>query len=199
MTISAAERQRAYRERQKIKMAEDPEYVAQVKARKAESDHKYYVNADKELLNKKANERYHKKMATDPEYRQRKVAEAMKYHWANREKVLSYKKAYREQNQDKIVAYMVQWELNNRDKRYAITAKRKFQIAATSVEPIDRNLVWERDQGICGICKEFVKGKWQMDHIIPLSLGGAHLYSNVQVSHPRCNILKSNKIITGGD
>lgn len=198
MTMTSAEKQRAFRSRQKARMLVDPEYAAEIKARRAEQNRRYYERADKDKLNRQSNERYKKRMA-DPEYRQRRVNESMKYYWANRESVLPKKKAWREANKESIAEYMAKWELQNRDIRYALTAKRNYQIASGSVEPINRNLVWERDAGICGICGDSVEGKWHMDHIIPLSLGGSHTYDNVQVSHPRCNIQKSNKILTGGE
>jgi hypothetical protein len=55
-------------------------------------------------------------------------------------------------------------------------------------EWISRQAVWERDKGICGICHQPAEeSNWHLDHIVPLSKGGLHLYANVQVSHPLCN------------
>ena len=69
--------------------------------------------------------------------------------------------------------------------------------------------VAERDKGICQICglpvdwndytgiksKGFKPGDNypSIDHIIPKSKGGLHEWSNVQLSHYKCNRLKSNK------
>ena len=74
---------------------------------------------------------------------------------------------------------------------------------------ITREKVAERDKGICQICGLPVdwndytgqKGKGfkpgdnypSIDHIIPKSKGGLHEWSNVQLSHYKCNRLKSNK------
>jgi 5-methylcytosine-specific restriction endonuclease McrA len=41
--------------------------------------------------------------------------------------------------------------------------------------------------GMCGICKQFIEGKFHVDHVIPLSKGGMHGYVNVQPAHPVCN------------
>ena len=41
--------------------------------------------------------------------------------------------------------------------------------------------------GMCGICEEFIQGKFHVDHVIPLSKGGLHCYANVQPAHPNCN------------
>lgn len=59
---------------------------------------------------------------------------------------------------------------------------------APVVERIRRAVVWERDQGICHICRRKCDpANWHLDHIVPLSRGGEHSYRNVAVSHPRCN------------
>jgi 5-methylcytosine-specific restriction endonuclease McrA len=51
--------------------------------------------------------------------------------------------------------------------------------------------VLERDEGICHICGAVVdENKWHLDHIVPISKGGAHSYTNVATSHPKCNLEK---------
>jgi hypothetical protein len=56
---------------------------------------------------------------------------------------------------------------------------------------VDRAQVWERDQGVCGICGEQADpDQWEVDHIVPLAAGGKHILSNVQVAHPACNASK---------
>lgn len=72
-------------------------------------------------------------------------------------------------------------------------------------EPIDRRKVFERDGWRCGICRDKIDKRlsyphWMsasLDHVVPMSLGGGHLYVNTQASHLLCNVLKSNRI--GGD
>jgi hypothetical protein len=66
-------------------------------------------------------------------------------------------------------------------------------------EPINRFRVYERDKWICGICGDLVDSELDypdpmaasLDHVVPLSLGGAHLYTNVQCSHWQCNVRKN--------
>lgn len=56
------------------------------------------------------------------------------------------------------------------------------------VEKVDREVVWERDEGICGLCGLPVeRSDWHLDHVVPLARGGEHSYANVQVAHPICN------------
>jgi len=58
---------------------------------------------------------------------------------------------------------------------------------------IERDEVYRRGQGICGICGHKLRRRWHMDHIIPLSKKGRHCYYNLQPSHVRCNLRKGNK------
>lgn len=61
--------------------------------------------------------------------------------------------------------------------------------------------VFERDKWRCQLCgvstPKRLKGTLspqapELDHIIPLSLGGAHVWDNVQCACRRCNGIKSN-------
>lgn len=70
---------------------------------------------------------------------------------------------------------------------------------------VDLDKLIERDGLRCAICGELCDpndhswSEWMgplspsIDHIIPMSKGGGHIWSNVQVAHMICNILKSNK------
>ena len=71
--------------------------------------------------------------------------------------------------------------------------------------PVEKFLnvdVFERDDWLCGLCGEPVDKdlSWpdpmsaSLDHIIPLSRGGAHTLDNVQLAHLVCNIRKNNQV-----
>lgn len=71
--------------------------------------------------------------------------------------------------------------------------------------PVEKFLnveVFERDDWLCGLCGEPVDKDlaWpdpmsaSLDHITPLSRGGAHTLDNVQLAHLACNIRKNNKV-----
>ena len=67
-------------------------------------------------------------------------------------------------------------------------------------ELVHRPKVYERDNWMCGICGTKVDKRLKhphpraasLDHIVPISLGGGHLYVNVQCAHWDCNVAKSN-------
>ena len=84
----------------------------------------------------------------------------------------------------------------NKDKIKAKCIKRKNLLKDVECEVVDRGKVFERDGGICYLCLEPVDpDDWHMDHVHPLSKTGPHTYANVRVTHPRCNLTKSNKLL----
>lgn len=69
--------------------------------------------------------------------------------------------------------------------------RRRVRVASSFVEPVDRQVVWERDGGICHICLEPADvNAWHLDHVLALVDGGEHSYANTAVSHPACNLAK---------
>lgn len=61
-------------------------------------------------------------------------------------------------------------------------------------EPVDLRLVYQRDKGICGICREPVSLElFTIDHIMALSRGGAHVMDNLQIAHRVCNSRKGRR------
>jgi len=65
------------------------------------------------------------------------------------------------------------------------------------VEHVDPLVVFKRDKGLCGLCSLEVQAsdKWHIDHVVPLSKGGAHSYANVQLAHARCNLSKGASLL----
>lgn len=62
--------------------------------------------------------------------------------------------------------------------------------------------VYERDSWECGLCGEPVDSGLEypdplsasLDHVVPLSLGGAHSLENVQLAHLSCNVRKGARV-----
>lgn len=88
-------------------------------------------------------------------------------------------------------------------KRIARQA-RKARKRGSQVEPVNPLRVFERDGWRCHLCggrapKER-RGTYhpkapELDHIVPLSKGGAHSYANTACAHRACNAAKSDRII----
>jgi HNH endonuclease len=57
--------------------------------------------------------------------------------------------------------------------------------------------VFERAKGICEYCysqAKFSLNNFEIEHIVPVSLGGATIADNLALACPSCNSYKSNKI-----
>lgn len=115
-----------------------------------------------------------------------------------------------EQNREQVIArVMAQKQADPEAERQRCASKearRRAQKKIGSAEHVDREIVFERDEGVCGICREPVeKDDFHLDHVVPLSKGGSHTYANVQVAHPSCNLAKSDRLdfaltlIAGGE
>lgn len=88
------------------------------------------------------------------------------------------------------------------EKRRARAARRALELNAYH-EPIDPFIVFNKHNWRCCNCnietpptlRGTIKDNApELDHIIPISKGGKHMYSNVQLLCRRCNANKSNNI-----
>lgn len=138
----------------------------------------------------------------------------------NRERCLAYAKRYREANREKVrAANRERWARDHeanlaaqrerrrlspkspspitehtRHVKTSLQAERRARLRGATVERVDRLIVYERDGGICGICKAPVPiDRFHLDHIVPLAKGGEHSYANTQPAHPRCNESKRDR------
>lgn len=83
------------------------------------------------------------------------------------------------------------------DPAEAAYRERRRQAKKKGGPRVNRAEIIERDKGRCWICKKYVaKSLIHLDHVIPLSKGGAHHPSNVKVACKSCNEWKGDRIIT---
>lgn len=194
-------------EKNKAAYALNPEPIKQRAAKY------YHENADKVAAYKEAN-------------RDKRNAQTKAWHEANRDRDKEYSKLYYEENSEKIKSNSkqyydknsevqklksAQWRKENPDKfkeqqesyrKNNVTklldknAKRRALKRGATIEAVDRNEVYLRAGGICGICNKHVPlDKMTIDHVIPLIKGGAHSMQNVQIAHLSCNSAKGSKIL----
>lgn len=82
-------------------------------------------------------------------------------------------------------------------------SKRKRKAILKKVEhvPYSDNYIFKRDKWICHLCGEKVDPQYtgnhpmaaSIDHLIPISLGGADAPYNVKLAHRKCNMAKGNR------
>jgi 5-methylcytosine-specific restriction endonuclease McrA len=83
---------------------------------------------------------------------------------------------------------------------WAETDRQRAKRWGVAYETIIRVKVFERDGWRCQLCRKAVNRNLSypnpmsasLDHIVPISLGGSHLYLNVQCAHLRCNLAKGS-------
>ncbi len=140
------------------------------------------------------------------------------YYETHKDKIRMQQKIYRESHREEYNAQMKTYRDAHKDvcklqsKRYyevhpEVTVrsdrKRRALKYGNNHEPYTDIDIFERDNWICGICNQKINKrlKWpgpkskSIDHIVPLSKGGADTPTNVQAAHLRCNQSKHNSEI----
>ena len=106
----------------------------------------------------------------------------------DRDKDLANSKRYYAANREREKAKRREHYAANPDYYKSQARKRQARKRGATVEFVDRLVVWERDGGVCHICRLPADPcDWHLEHVIPLIAGGEHSYVNTAVSHPRCN------------
>ena len=90
-------------------------------------------------------------------------------------------------------------ERARKNKRQAMR-RRRARLRDAEIIPYEEDLIFERDNWVCGICMEpidptvdghYAPDRRSIDHIIPISKGGGDTPDNVQAVHLRCNWKKN--------
>jgi 5-methylcytosine-specific restriction endonuclease McrA len=128
---------------------------------------------------------YKKARAKNPE-----AAREQQRRWvaANPEKMLEARRAWYRRNKEHAQAKHREWNRANPAKVTDYVVKQRITSPDLMLELVDRRVVFQRDQGLCGICtRPVAEDKFDLDHIVPIKAGGEHSYANVRVTHPICN------------
>lgn len=139
--------------------------------------------------------------AADPEgHRAEQRAYYREYRRLNRTRIRRYMATYREENHDRIQELQRSYYEANRAWFCDESKRRKaLRRGAPIAARVDRARVLKLHAGLCGLCGRLVDPEnWHLDHVWPLSVGGWHDYSNVQPTHPFCNISKKDGWIRNG-
>lgn len=119
-----------------------------------------------------------------------------RYFQRNREKLVLKNKNWQETNRESHYKAVRRWKKNNpenirveqNNQRHKRRAKKK------GGDRIALDVLYNRDKGVCQVCKlPCLRKVASLDHIKPLSKGGKHIWSNVQLAHLVCNARKGNR------
>ena len=121
-------------------------------------------------------------------------AQSKAYYEANKEKVKDRCKTYREANKDKIRARKKAHYEANKDWHIARAARRKALKIPALLPTTDEELIKKLYKQRADMSKKHGE-QYHVDHIIPLSLGGAHHQDNMRVITAKENLEKKDKYI----
>lgn len=113
----------------------------------------------------------------------------------DREKRLKQCKVYYKKNKKRIQEYKRKWHKENPEKAKASRWRRKAREKAATGEfsSDDLNRIFNSQKGKCIECKKGISGGYDVDHIMPLFLGGSNHPENIQLLCSKCNRRKSYK------
>jgi len=157
------------------------------------------ANKEKAKAYAKAWHEAHKK----PKKERVKVVHDEAWYEERREKARAYSRAHYHANIDKMreqsKAYMKARHKVDPDNYRAKRRKRKALKYGYGHVPYKDTDIFNRDGWLCGLCGRKINKRLKhpnpfspsIDHIIPLSRGGADAPVNVQAAHLRCNLSKN--------
>lgn len=139
------------------------------------------------------------------------IARAKEHYQSNREDAIARQKAWTEANRDKTReysrqsyqrnldsrreknrAYSAAWAKKYPEKARMLVAKRRARLLSAGHENIVGWLeLLQFYGGVCAKCGS--QEDLQLDHIIPISLGGRHATHNFQILCRSCNSSKGNR------
>lgn len=118
-----------------------------------------------------------------------------RYRKKNYEKCLENGRAWKEANKEHHRSYCAEWTrknpIKNRLKEHRRRARKTAAGGSLSGGIVDKLMVLQK--GRCACCGEKLNGKYHIDHIVPLALGGANSDENAQLLLPSCNLSKGTK------
>lgn len=105
----------------------------------------------------------------------------------------NYQREWYQKNKERRREQALAWREENRDKWRLYGSKRRaLEKGTVDAEHIDR--IHRLQNGKCAICRvSFRKTKYEIDHINPISRGGAHENRNLQLLCGPCNRQKWSK------
>jgi len=131
-------------------------------------------------------------------YREANLDNRRAWHKTHSKQHAIYSQKYRKAHRKQIADYDQTWCKANPDKKRSNDQRYRAKKRGVDLKKFSNIEIFERDGWMCGICGQKInrKLKWphprskSLDHIVPLSRGGAHIPQNVQAAHLRCNLSK---------
>ncbi len=147
------------------------------KARKAEND-RLYKEENREAIEERRRLHYAANRAAALE-------DSRQRYEANKAQRIEATRLWAEANPEKVRSY-----------RRKSNAKRRAMLNGAEHEPYtdaEIHALWHTQQGSCVYCQTPLFGEYHVDHVVPISRGGADKLENLALACPHCNRRKHAK------
>jgi len=111
-------------------------------------------------------------------------------HHANKERRAASAKAYAKANVEKRRAWSRAWSAANPEYNKQKLARKRQSLRG--LDAFDR-FVLDEAAKLCAVRQQILGGVWEIDHIVPVSLGGTSAHNNLQVVPKSWNASKGNR------
>lgn len=151
---------------------------------------KKYQDDNKEKKNKRSKQYYEDNRDYYLEY-------SKEYKRNNKDRVSAQRTKYRQENADKIRQDNLEYQRNNPLKIKAFQHRRRTLLLNAEGDHTDKDIemIYLEQNGLCAYCGVELNGKFELDHIYPLSRGGSNSPSNLACACVRCNRSKNDKTL----
>lgn len=190
-----AHKERAQAAAAKYYLANKEKMRAAMRSWRAANPEKVKALALAGLARRKLNGRKNEDARYRKRHAERVRASKERYHLANPEKVKAAKQRWRLNNPEKLRAAQIKWDKNNpikkRIHRENRRARERNAVGKLSADIAEK--LFTLQKGKCAICGVVLSVKYDLDHIVPIVLGGENSDRNMQVLCVTCNRSKGKK------
>lgn len=143
-----------------------------------------------------SSERNRKFRASNPEYgtkwRERNLEkhkeQCRDWHKRNPEKSVMIRDSWKSKNKDRMKEREREWRSENPEKaRARDQSRRRMRNSGDKLSDGIVIYLMEKQKGLCACCGEPLGNLYEIDHIMPLALGGKNVDENVQLLKRFCN------------
>lgn len=127
--------------------------------------------------------------------RAERIAAAKKWQAENKERDIANKASWRSANRHRWSKYTATWRAKNPDAAIVIKHTRRAR-QRNAQGTLSKDLIkrlFSLQKGMCPCCRKPLGDDYQLDHKMPLALGGSNTDSNMQLLRAQCNRQKHAK------
>jgi 5-methylcytosine-specific restriction endonuclease McrA len=121
-----------------------------------------------------------------------------KWYLKNKKYVLAYNRLYRKNNPTRVTAWNRRWARLNKIKLKFYKHHRRAlgHISIKVIQKLYEENIKKYGTLTCVLCKRpILFGNDSLEHLLPISRGGTNEYSNLAITHLRCNQKKYNRTL----